>query len=464
MELGLCCLMLSNKCLSVLLFISTTFVVIRDGNGDAVQGNSASGRTITMTEYHKHDSMTKLLQDYERRFPRLARLYSIGMSVQSRELWVMQISTNVPNKERDLGKPMFKHVANMHGNEPLGREFVFYFIDYLLENYGIDERVTELVDSTDIHLMPCANPDGFEIAVEGDCDGVYGRRNANDVDLNRNFPDQWDNIPEENLTHGREPETLALMSWIQDNPFVLSSNAHGGSLVANYPFDDSPFHSYAQIQSVAPDDEVFRHVATVYAKNHKTMHNVSLAQCPNGDAFEGGITNGAQWYDVAGGMQDFNYIYSNCFEITLEHTCCKYPPASKLADEWDSNKEATLAFTEQVHMGVKGLVTDAGTKKGIGAADIVVSGIRYNVTTSDRGEYWRLLTPGAYNISAAAFGYETESKQGVQVKSGKTSELNFPLKRSVVVFSGANSSVRPSVMTTASVYLLVFYLFVHFEK
>lgn len=78
---------------------------------------------------------------------------------------------------------------------------------------------------------------------EGRCDGggVTGRNNANDVDLNRNFPSQWKSPSEEEMYSGREPETLAVMSWIVNSsaPFVLSGNLHGGSVVASYPFDDT---------------------------------------------------------------------------------------------------------------------------------------------------------------------------------------------------------------------------------
>jgi hypothetical protein len=47
-------------------------------------------------------------------------------------------------------------------------------------------------------------------------------------------------------------------------------------------------------------------------------------------------------------MQDYNYVNSNCFEITLELSCCKYPNVSKLKEEWDNNKEALLTYMEMV--------------------------------------------------------------------------------------------------------------------
>ena len=47
-------------------------------------------------------------------------------------------------------------------------------------------------------------------------------------------------------------------------------------------------------------------------------------------------------------MQDYNYLHSNCFEITIELSCCKYPHRSELAKEWENNREALLAYMEQV--------------------------------------------------------------------------------------------------------------------
>lgn len=70
--------------------------------------------------------------------------------------------------------------------------------------------------------------------------GFEGRVNANGVDLNRDFPDQFDTDKSDgNILSGRQNETAAIMTWIVSNPFVLSGNLHGGAVVASYPFDDS---------------------------------------------------------------------------------------------------------------------------------------------------------------------------------------------------------------------------------
>jgi len=95
-------------------------------------------------------------------------------------------------------------------------------------------------------------------------------------------------------------------------------------------------------------------------------------------------------------MQDFNYVHSNCFEITFELSCCKVVKTKDFLKEWDNNKEALYKFIEATHSGVKGVVSKNG--KPVAFAKIHVEGIDHEVVTNKRGEYWRLLLPGKYRI------------------------------------------------------------------
>lgn len=368
--------------------------------------------------YINNDHLGRLLRYFERHHRNIARLHSIGQSVNKGQLWAMQI-TDKP-LEREPGEPMFKYVANMHGNEVIGRQVLIYFIAYLLENYGRDERITKLINNTDIFIMPSLNPDGFKKSREGFCGGGIGRNNHNNVDLNRDFPDQFNNWNNYDLDSA-QPETKAMIKWIHENPFVLSANLHGGALVASYPFDSNKEHQQVGRYSASPDDQVFRHLASTYAKNHKTMS--TSRDCGE---FEGGITNGAYWYDVVGGMQDVNYLISNCFEITLELSCCKHPRRSYLRIEWENNREALLAYLEQVHRGIKGFVKNP-QGVGIQHAVIHVQGIDHNVTTASHGDFWRILVNGIYTVSAFASGYEGKTISNVKVTDGEATQLEFVL-------------------------------------
>jgi carboxypeptidase D len=88
--------------------------------------------------------------------------------------------------------------------------------------------------------------------------------------------------------------------------------------------------------------------------------------CNNAN-FPGGITNGAAWYNVAGGMQDFNYLFSNAFDITLELSCIKDVAAETLRKEWVNNKESMLKYMEATNLGIKGYVVDIDGKSIDGA-------------------------------------------------------------------------------------------------
>jgi carboxypeptidase D len=115
-------------------------------------------------KYLSYEELTKHLHDIESQHSNVVKLHSVGKSVQGRDLWAVEISTDV-KRERALGKPMFKYVANMHGDETVGYMLSIFLISYLVHNY--ERRITRierLVNTTDIFIMPSMNPDGYTIA------------------------------------------------------------------------------------------------------------------------------------------------------------------------------------------------------------------------------------------------------------------------------------------------------------
>lgn len=145
-----------------------------------------------------------------------------------------------------------------------------------------------------------------------------------------------------------QPETQALVKWLNDYPFVLSINLHGGSLHASYPYYAHP--KGITSPNLTPDNDVFRYLATAYANLHPTMHH-GKPSCPGPNVqeeFLHGIVNGAARKSLSGGLSDFAYKSTNCLGIDVHVGCCKYPYAGELEHLWKENKLALMQFAFQV--------------------------------------------------------------------------------------------------------------------
>ncbi|HNR32170.1 MAG TPA: M14 family zinc carboxypeptidase, partial [Candidatus Hydrogenedentes bacterium] len=357
--------------------------------------------------YHSYAEIAAMLEGYAAAHPNICRLQSAGNSHLGRTLWVLLITDNPDIEENE---PEFKYISTIHGDEPVGTEMCLYFIDLLLNAYGTEstegQRLTWLVDNTAIYVMPLMNPDGH----------VAGSRyNAQGYDLNRNFPSYILDDADGNIfdgdpfdAAGRPTEVQRVMEWTASRSFTLSANFHTGAVVVNYPFDEDnvPINTYAP----TPDDELFIHMSKQYSIYNSPMWNST--------SFLYGITNGSDWYTIYGGMQDWNYRYVSCNDVTIELAVPKKPSASALPTYWTNNKESMLSYLEQVHKGVRGIVTDAVTAAPV-YAKVEVQGNAHAVYTDPAvGNYHRLLLPGTYTLSFSAPDYVSQTVDGVVVASG----------------------------------------------
>ena len=91
-------------------------------------------------------------------------------------------------------------------------------------------------------------------------------------------------------------------------------------------------------------------------------------------------------------------------EVTIELGCDKYPDPANLQSYWNDNKGALLAYITQVVHGIRGFAFDSKTRLALSGVVVHVHGIQHNVTTYRDGDFFRLLPPGAYDVTVERVG------------------------------------------------------------
>ncbi len=91
----------------------------------------------------------------------------IGQSFQGRDIFQIKVGK---------GKTNILLWSQMHGNEPTATQALFDIFNFLASDKGFSKEKELILNKLSLYFIPMLNPDGTE---------VYKRRNAQDIDLNR---------------------------------------------------------------------------------------------------------------------------------------------------------------------------------------------------------------------------------------------------------------------------------------
>jgi predicted deacylase len=335
------------------------------------------------------------------------RVRQIGESVEKRKIWSVDFSSSFLQSDGEFDVPSVAIAANMHGDETVGREVVLHMIDWMAHGLNSSIEIQNLVSKKLISLVPSINPDGF---------AARKRRNANNVDLNRDYPSRFDMNKAD-----MQVETEAIMSWKNDHLFAVSANLHGGALVCNYPWDTHSHDAYIASYAACPDDAFYKQMCSVYANAHPTMHQ--------SQEFPGGITNGALWYPIDNSIQDYGYFFDGSLSVTIEISDVKDPDVKTLEDYWNANRDALIEYAGIVtsNPGIQGRLMNQVKQAAI---TIIPSGELKtaafpSVYSNERGVFFRPLSPGTYDVQISADGFFTFEKEGIVLEQTQTGFMDI---------------------------------------
>lgn len=339
--------------------------------------------------YHTYDSMLAQLRKWETEFPEICKVHDLGVSSDGEtHMWALKISDHV-DKEED--EPNVLLTGAIHGNERPAPEMALYTIDYLLGN----DANRELINKTQIWVIPIMNSAGHV---------ANTRRNANQVDLNRGFPSDWNN----DSLEGLEVETRNLIEnfYNKRHHVVAGIDLHTFGQVYLLP--------YARTREEPADYDALLALGERMAQSsgYQPMRLTKFIR-----------------RTVRGGGADYRYGKYGTFYYGLELGTSHAPPAAKLAGLCELNLRGVMIMMNRVHHStLTGHVTRDGKPV---VATILVEGIdrpnqlRMPYKSDDQfGRYYRILLPGNYNVTFQCDGEEIV-KQEIQIVDHEQTVVNI---------------------------------------
>jgi carboxypeptidase T len=167
--------------------------------------------------YHTYAEMVADVDAEAAAHPAIIRKVSIGKSYQGRTIWAVKISDNVTVDENE---PEVLFDGLTHSDEHMGLEMTLHIMHWLVDGYGHDTRITQLVDSREVWIVLAVNPDGAEYDISGGRFHFWRKNRqpnagttAIGTDINRNFGYHW------GIAEGRTSRNPAAITYMGPSAF-----------------------------------------------------------------------------------------------------------------------------------------------------------------------------------------------------------------------------------------------------
>jgi hypothetical protein len=209
------------------------------------------GTTGGVAKHFTFQEMQNELDEMRALYPNLITVKtSLGTTDQGRPIYMVRLSDNA---DTDENEPEVYLNAVHHAREPISMTQLIFFMWHLLENYDTDKEVQTLVNSTEMYIVPCVNPDGYVYNyTQNSSGGSMWRKNRHlnadntyGVDNNRNYGYNWGGNGSSTVTSSEtyrgaapfsEKENITLRNFCNSRQFVTQFNFHSYSDLLIYPY------------------------------------------------------------------------------------------------------------------------------------------------------------------------------------------------------------------------------------
>lgn len=226
----------------------------------------------SMGGFYTLDEVNAKIEELLQNYPTLVGgLEVIGQTHEGRNIFAFKVSDN-PNVDED--EPEVLYTALHHAREPESMMQMFYFIQYLLDNYETNDEVKYLIENREMYFIPVVNPDGYAYNEQIDTSGggMWRKNRSNNgdgtygVDLNRNYgPEEYWDAPNGGSSTNTssstyrgsepfsEPELIAIREFLNNREIRACLNYHTYSNLLIFP--------YGALEQETPDSNIFREFA-----------------------------------------------------------------------------------------------------------------------------------------------------------------------------------------------------------